>query len=62
MRRLAECSVSDQRPLIEDDSVEWKETSLVEFEAEYQFTKSVRLAVDVFNVLCAQGSEDRLLA
>jgi hypothetical protein len=45
------------RPLIEDDSVESKATSLVEFEAGYRFTKSVRLAVDVFNLLRAQGSE-----
>ena len=45
------------RPLIEDDSVESKATSLVELEAGYRFTKGVRLAVDVFNVLNAQGSE-----
>jgi outer membrane receptor protein involved in Fe transport len=45
------------RPLIDDDSIESKATSLVEFEAGYRFTRTVRLAVDVFNVLNAQGSE-----
>jgi outer membrane receptor protein involved in Fe transport len=45
------------RPLIEDDSVESKATSLVELQAGYRFTKSVRLVVDVFNVLNARDSD-----
>ena len=45
------------RPLIEDDSVRSKATSLVNLEAGYRFTRSLRLAVDVFNLLDARHSD-----
>jgi outer membrane receptor protein involved in Fe transport len=45
------------RPLIEDDSVQSKATSLINLQGGYQFTKNVRLAVDVFNLLDAQDSD-----
>ena len=45
------------RALIEDDSVRSKATSLVNLEAGYKFSRSLRLAVDVFNVLDARHSD-----
>ncbi|HXG90502.1 MAG TPA: TonB-dependent receptor [Vicinamibacterales bacterium] len=45
------------RPLIEDDSVRSDPTSLVNLEAGYKFTRSVRLAIDVFNALNAKDSD-----
>jgi outer membrane receptor protein involved in Fe transport len=45
------------RPLVEDDSVRSKATSLVNLEAGYRIAKGVRVAVDVFNVLDAKDSD-----
>jgi outer membrane receptor protein involved in Fe transport len=45
------------RPLIEDDSVRSKATSLVNLEAGYKFSKRVRVSVDLFNVLDAEDSD-----
>jgi outer membrane receptor protein involved in Fe transport len=45
------------RALIEDDSRRSKATSLVNLEAGYTFTRSLRLAVDVFNLLDAKHSD-----
>jgi outer membrane receptor protein involved in Fe transport len=45
------------RALIEDDSVRSKATSLVNLDGGYRFTKNVKLAVDVFNVLNAKDSD-----
>ena len=45
------------RPLIEYNSVRSKATSLLNLEAGYQFTKSVKLLVDVFNLFNAKDSD-----
>jgi outer membrane receptor protein involved in Fe transport len=45
------------RPLIEDDSVRSKATSLINLEAGYQLAGNVRVAVDVFNLLNARDSD-----
>jgi hypothetical protein len=45
------------RSLIEDDSVESKATSVVELEAGYRFSRTARLALDVFNLLNAADSD-----
>jgi hypothetical protein len=45
------------RPLIEDDSVRSKATSLVNFQAGYRLAVRVKLAVDVFNLFNAADSE-----
>jgi TonB-dependent receptor-like protein/carboxypeptidase family protein len=45
------------RALIEDGSARSKATSLVNLEAGYEFSRSVRLAVDVFNLLDATDSD-----
>ena len=45
------------RALIEDGSVRSKATSLVNLEAGYRFTRSLRLAVDVFNLLDSRHSD-----
>jgi hypothetical protein len=45
------------RALVEDDSVRSKPTSLVTFEGGYRFSRSLRLAVDVFNLLDAKDSD-----
>ena len=45
------------RPLIEDNSVRSKATSLVNLEAGYKLAKNVRLALDVFNLFDAQDSD-----
>jgi hypothetical protein len=45
------------RPLIEDDSVESEATSLVDLEAGYKVNRTVRLAIDVFNLFNAADSE-----
>ena len=45
------------RPLIEDDAVRSRGTSLVNVEAGYRFSRSLRLAVDVFNLLDATDSD-----
>ena len=45
------------RTLVEDDSVRSKATSLVNLTAGYKFTSSVRLALDVFNVLNQADSD-----
>jgi hypothetical protein len=45
------------RTLIEDNSVRSKATSLVNLLAGYQIVRNVKVAVDVFNVLNAAGSD-----
>ena len=45
------------RPLVEDNSVRSRATSLVNLEAGYRFTPALRLALDVFNVLDARDSD-----
>jgi hypothetical protein len=45
------------RALIEDGSARSQATSLVQLEAGYAFSRSLRLAVDVFNVLDARHSD-----
>jgi hypothetical protein len=45
------------RPLIEDASVRSKATGLVNLEAGYKVSKSVRLALEVFNLLDAHASD-----
>jgi hypothetical protein len=45
------------RPLIEDNSVQSKATSLVNLEGGYKFSKSVKLLVDVFNLFDAKDSD-----
>ncbi len=45
------------RALIEDASVRSQATSLLNLEAGYAFSRSLRLAVDVFNVLDARHSD-----
>jgi outer membrane receptor protein involved in Fe transport len=45
------------RPLIEDDSVRSKATSLVNAQIGYKFTKTVRVAVDIFNLFDAKNSD-----
>jgi hypothetical protein len=45
------------RPLIEDNSVRSKATSLVNLQGGYQLTRNVKLALDVFNVFNAPDSD-----
>ena len=45
------------RPLIEDGSVRSKATTLVNLDAGYKLTRSVRVALDVFNLLNAKDSD-----
>ena len=45
------------RPLLEDGSVRSAATSLVNLEAGYRVSRSVRLALDVFNLLNARHSD-----
>ena len=45
------------RPLVEDDSVRSKATSLVNLEAGYKFARHLKLGVDVFNLLNASDSD-----
>ena len=45
------------RPLIEDDSIRSKATSLVNLEVGYKFSNTVRLALDVFNLFDAKDSD-----
>jgi outer membrane receptor protein involved in Fe transport len=45
------------RPLLEDNSVRSKATSLVNVQAGYRLTKRVRAIVDVFNVFDARDSD-----
>jgi hypothetical protein len=45
------------RPLIEDDSVRSKATSLVNAQIGYKFTTTVRVAVDIFNLFDAKDSD-----
>jgi outer membrane receptor protein involved in Fe transport len=45
------------RPLIEDGSVRSKATTLVNLDAGYKLTRSVRVALDVFNLLDAKDSD-----
>ncbi len=45
------------RPLIEDDSVRSKATSLVNLEGGYRLARNVRLSIDVFNLFNAQDSD-----
>ena len=45
------------RPLVEDDSVRSKATSLINLEGGYQFSRSVKLAIDVFNLFDAKDSD-----
>jgi hypothetical protein len=43
------------RPLVENNSVRSKATSLVNLEAGYKLTKGVSLAMDVFNIPQCEG-------
>ena len=45
------------RALVENNSVRSKATSLVNLEGGYAFTKRLKLAVDLFNVLDATDSD-----
>ena len=45
------------RPLIEDNSVQSKATSLANLEGGYKLTKNVKLLVDVFNLFDARDSD-----
>jgi outer membrane receptor protein involved in Fe transport len=45
------------RPLIEDDSVRSKATSLLNLQAGYRFSAGVRLLVDVFNLFDSNASD-----
>jgi hypothetical protein len=45
------------RPLIEDNSVQSRQTTIVNGEAGYQFSRNVRLLVEGFNLLDAQVSD-----
>ena len=45
------------RPLVEDDAVRSKATSLINLEAGYKIARGVRVAVDVFNLLDAKDSD-----
>lgn len=45
------------RPLVEDNSVRSKATSLLNLEAGYELTSSIRVALDVFNLLDARDSD-----
>jgi hypothetical protein len=45
------------RPLVEDNSVESKSTSIVNGEAGYQFTPQIRLALEGFNLFDAEVSD-----
>ncbi|MEO5819186.1 MAG: TonB-dependent receptor [Vicinamibacteraceae bacterium] len=45
------------RALIENDAIRSKATSLVNIEGGYRFSRSLRLAVDVFNLLDARDSD-----
>jgi outer membrane receptor protein involved in Fe transport len=45
------------RPLLEDNSVQSKSTSIVNGEVGYQFTPQIRLALEGFNVLDAKVSD-----
>jgi hypothetical protein len=45
------------RPLVEDNSVRSKATSLMNFEIGYKFSHTLRLALDVFNLFDAEDSD-----
>jgi outer membrane receptor protein involved in Fe transport len=45
------------RPLVEDNSVRSKATSLVNLEAGYKFSDAVRIAFDLFNLFDAKNSD-----
>jgi hypothetical protein len=45
------------RPLIEDDSVRSKATSLINLEGGYKLSRNVKIGVDVFNLLDARDSD-----
>jgi outer membrane receptor protein involved in Fe transport len=45
------------RPLIEDNSVRSKATSLLNLEAGYKFSRAVRISLDVFNLFDAADSD-----
>jgi outer membrane receptor protein involved in Fe transport len=45
------------RTLIEDNTVQSKPTSLVNFPAAYQIAKNLKLAVNIFNLLNARDSD-----
>jgi hypothetical protein len=45
------------RPLVEDNSIRSKATSLINLEAGYTFSPRVRISLDVFNLLDAQDSD-----
>lgn len=45
------------RPLVEDDAVRSKATTLVNLEAGYRLSKRVKIALDVFNLLNVQHSD-----
>ena len=45
------------RPLVEDNSVRSKATSLVNLEAGYKFSDAVRIALDLFNLFDAKNSD-----
>jgi hypothetical protein len=45
------------RPLIEDNSVRSRATSLVNLEGGYKFSSRVKVVVDLFNLFNAQDSD-----
>jgi TonB dependent receptor len=45
------------RPLREDNSVRSRATSLMNLEVGYRFSNSLRLAIDLFNLLDAHASD-----
>jgi outer membrane receptor protein involved in Fe transport len=45
------------RPLIEDNSVRSKPTTLLNFEGGYQFVKALRVNLQVYNLLDSQVSD-----
>ncbi len=49
------------RPLIEDNSVKSKSTSIVNGEVGYKFSERVRLQLEGFNLFDAEGVRHRLL-
>ena len=45
------------RPLVEDDMVRSRATSLLNGELDYRFARNAKIAVDVFHILNAQDSD-----
>jgi hypothetical protein len=51
------CRAFGSRPLVEDNSVRSKATTLLNVEAGYKLSRTVRVAIEVFNVLDADDSD-----